>query len=469
MWHLVLTFPNGEGEDRVKTHITNYDGSVVTLPQKIVRPESVEELQAIVRDTARFPAPVRAMGSFHSLTPCAASSGTVVSMSGLKKIQNLDAHKMTLTAQAGLQLVEAAEVLRRQQLQFLLNIEIGNLTLGSAACCQTKDSLDGVEYGQVNSYVTHMKWVSPAGELQEASEEKTPELLSLARSSYGLCGIVYEVTFKIKPLEVVRFNYLVFDVNDLTQEKVSEIIAHNESIVCWTIGRTVVIQTRNHTTRLKNAWLAGIRRRSWSHIAPYVGRAIRRYTPGTTLTTLLEDLWFAMQRASYQFVSAIGGFSLYNPDKIINYARTPPSARYAFTFWAFPRADWVRNLKAYLEFSENHFKKFGFRCNIPLGSYFIRQDTSSLLSYSYDGDIISLDPIHASSERDKIAWESFLHEFNAWAHSRDGIPLLNQSPFVEREHVVAAYGERWKQLSDWIRTVDADGRMRNSFFKELLV
>jgi FAD/FMN-containing dehydrogenase len=327
----------------MKTYITNYDGGVVTLPQKAVRPESVEELQAIVRDTERFPGPVRAMGSFHSLTPCASSSGTIVNMAGLKKVQNLDAQHMRLTAQAGLQLVEAAAVLRRQQLQFMLNIEIGNITLGSAACCQTKDSLDGVEYGQVNSYVTNIKWVGPSGELQEASEEKTPELLSLVRSSYGLCGIIYEVTFKIKPLEVVRFNYFVYDVNDLTQEKVSEIIAHNESIVCWTVGRTVVIQTRNRTTGLKHAWLAEVRRREWSHIAAYIGRAIRRYTPGKTLTTFLENLWFAIQRASYRFVSVIGGFSLYNPDKIINYARTPPSARYAFTFWAFPRADWVSN------------------------------------------------------------------------------------------------------------------------------
>src|SRR3989304_1922531 len=138
--------------------ITNYDGGVITFPQKVVRPESVEELQAILEDTERFPSPVRAMGSFHSLTPCASSSGTIVSMSALKKLLNIDAQKMTLTAQAGLQLVEAAEVLRRHNLQFMLNIEIGNITLGSAACCQTKDSLDGVEYGQVNSYVTGIKW-----------------------------------------------------------------------------------------------------------------------------------------------------------------------------------------------------------------------------------------------------------------------------------------------------------------------
>ncbi len=450
------------------TRITNYDGGVVTLPQQLVRPESVEELQAIVRDAERFPGPVRAMGSYHSLTPCASSSGTIISMSGLKKIVHLDLQNMTLTAQAGLQLVEAAEVLRRHQLQFMLNIEIGNMTLGSAACCQTKDSLDGVEYGQVNSYVTHIKWVSPAGHLEEASEEKSPELLSLVRSSYGLCGVLYEVTFKIKPLEMIHFDYLIYDLDDLTQDQVSQIIAANESIVCWTVGRTVVIQTRNRTTNLKHAWLAGIRRRSWSHIGAYIGRTIRRYTPGSALTTLLEDLWFAMQRASYRFVSSIGGFSLYDPDKIINYERTPPSARYAFTFWAFPREAWVENLKAYMEFSDNHFKRYGFRCNIPLGSYFIRQDRSSVLSYSYQGDIISIDPIHAYSDRDKAGWEHFLHEFNTWAYSRGGIPLLNQSPFVEREHVVAAYGERWRELSDWVRTVDPHGRMLNPFFKELL-
>jgi hypothetical protein len=91
----------------------------------------------------------------------------------------------------------------------MLNIEIGNLTLGSAACCQTKDSLDGVELGQVNSYLTGVKWVSPSGSLEEASLDKNPELLPFIRASYGLAGILYEVTFKLKPLEVIRFNYNV--------------------------------------------------------------------------------------------------------------------------------------------------------------------------------------------------------------------------------------------------------------------
>ena len=72
-----------DGDADVTTSITNYDGAIVTTPQEYVQPRSVEELQAILRDTNRYPGPVRALGSNHSLTPCAASTGTIVSMADL--------------------------------------------------------------------------------------------------------------------------------------------------------------------------------------------------------------------------------------------------------------------------------------------------------------------------------------------------------------------------------------------------
>jgi hypothetical protein len=49
------------------------------------------------------------------------------------------------------------------------------------------------------------------------------------------------------------------------------------------------------------------------------------------------------------------------------------------------------------------------------------------------------------------------------------VPLLNQSPFVTRDQVVAAYGDRWKKFSNWIASVDPARRMVNEFFAELLV
>ena len=133
-------------------------------PQQVVRPKTVEEIQEVLRDTARFPSPVRAMGSCHSLTPCVATDGTIIDMKGMNRVIEIDEANKTFTAQAGLQFVEASDALRERDLQFMTNIEIGNMTLGSAATCHTKDALDGIEFGQVGTYVTRIKWVTPTGD-----------------------------------------------------------------------------------------------------------------------------------------------------------------------------------------------------------------------------------------------------------------------------------------------------------------
>ena len=448
--------------------ITNYDGAIVSTPQRHVHPKNVAELQEILRDTQKYPGPVRALGSNHSLTPCAASTGTVVSMDRFTKIVKIDGARKTITAQAGLQLVDAAAALRKKNLQFMLNIEIGNITLGSAACCQTKDALDGVELGQVNSYLTAVKWVSPSGELMEASATKNPELLPYIRASYGLAGIVYEVTFKIKPLEIISFNYDVQDVEDLKDSTINKAISSNQSIVMWTVGDDIVIQSRNRAKRLRHEWLADSREFGWNFLGAYLGRRLRDEFGGSRLGRIKERLGSGIELAFYRLLSASGGFTLYDPDKTINYSKSPQAARYAFTFWTFPRADYVKNIKDYVKWAESYEKRNKFRCNLPLGSYFIRKDRSSLLSYTWDGDMISLDPIHAPSEREPEAWPTFLKAFNEWAHQRGGVPLLNQSPFVKKAHVVAAYGDRWKKLGDWLKAVDPNRRMVNEFFAELL-
>ena len=83
--------------------IVNYDGSITSSPQQLVFPETVEDIQAVLRDSSQFPSPVRAMGSYHSLTPCASSDGTMLNMSRMNRIVEIDEGSMTSTSQAGLQ------------------------------------------------------------------------------------------------------------------------------------------------------------------------------------------------------------------------------------------------------------------------------------------------------------------------------------------------------------------------------
>lgn len=453
----------------MSNEIRSYDGGITANPRELVLPAAVSEIQAILKDTTRYPGPVRAMGSYHSLTPCASSDGTVIDMKGMTKVLEIDPVKMTFTAEAGLQFIDASKALRARNLQFHTNIEIGNMTLGSAATCHTKDALDGIEFGQVSSYISRIKYVTPTGELAEASDEADPELMKKVRSSYGLCGVIYEVTFKVEPMAVAHFSYNPRPLKDLTEDEVNGIIDSSQGLTCWTVGDTCVFQKREATEQPSGhfgTFLASLRRRLWNHDGAALGHFIDTFAPEGDLRNLLHSQWVSGLNHIYATLAQGGGFSLPNPDKIVDYRNTPDSARYAFTFWAFPRKQWLKTMKEYAVFAEDYFKKTGFRCNMPLGSYHIRQDQHSLLSYTYDGDIFSIDPIHAPTDHE--AWNDFLKAFNDFSFERNGIPLLNQSPFVERKHVEAAYGDRWKQFSAWVHTVDPQGRMLNPFFESLL-
>lgn len=447
--------------------LTNYDGSITAHPAQLVFPTTVAEIQEVMKDKARFPTPVRAMGSHHSLTPCAASDGTVINMSKMTRVLRIDEQAQTITAEAGLQYIDAANELRKKNLQFILNIEIGNLTLGSAACCHTKDGLDGKEFGQVGSYVTAVKWVNPAGGLEEASEDTNPELLRKIRGSYGLAGVIYEVTLKVKPIEGAQFAYLPRPVAELTDAEVNGIIDGAEGLVCWTVARTACFQTKK---RIDDSGLFGklhssTRRRLWNNTGALIARAIAKGLDGP-IEDLTQDHAFRLVRMLFFTLEATGGLELLDPDKTIDYRHTDEPARYAFTFWAFPRQQWLSTLREYLDFADAHFKKFGFRCNMPLGSYFVRKDDKSLLSYSGEGDIFSIDPIHAPT--DQAAWDRFLREFNEFAAKRGGIPLFNQSPFITRAQCEQAYKSRWSEFSKWVTSVDPEGRMLNPFFAGLL-
>jgi FAD/FMN-containing dehydrogenase len=460
--------PVGQKAPRTGNTIVNYDGAISTTPRKLVYPENVTDIQRVLRDAVGFPAPVRAMGSYHSLTPCVSTDGTVIDMARMNRVIAINFRDLTFTAEAGLEFIAASRLLRSVGLQFITNIEIGNMTLGAAACCHTKDGLDGVEFGQVGSYLTAVKWVTPGGDLAEASEARNPDLLRNIRSSYGLAGVVYEVTFRVKPLSAIHFSYLPRPVKDLTEAEVDGIIERAEGLVCWTIGRTAVFQTRRATDAVGTVGplFSRIRRRMWSYGEAHRGRLVDKYVPTQPLKDLAHGARFAGSRLLMHGLNRFGGWRLLDPDKTVDYTHSPASARYAFTFWAFPRRQWLQTLREYLDFADAHKRQYGFRCNMALGSYYVRKDQNALLSYTHDGDTFSIDPIHAVT--DQPAWDRFLREFNEFAYRRKGIPLLNQSPFVTKAQVQQAYGPRWDELSAWVATQDPTRRMVNPFFAELL-
>jgi len=177
--------------------LQNWKRSIGYYASSVERVESVDDIVRIVKDRETYPSPVRVKGSHHSTTKCiVAEQGTVIDITGMNQILEIDRDAKTIKMEAGVLHIDAARELEKHGLQFYVNVEIGNLTVGSGACGGTKDASyfsqeqGDWEFGQVASYVVGMKVVLPDGKLMEVTV-KDGELMEVMRSSYGMLGVLY--------------------------------------------------------------------------------------------------------------------------------------------------------------------------------------------------------------------------------------------------------------------------------------
>ena len=98
----------------------------------------------------------------------------------------------------------------------------------------------------------------------------------------------------------------------------------------------------------------------------HAGHLIDQFLTDATLRDAVQNADFDVTKFLFSMLHLSGGITLLAPDKTIDYRKTPNYAKYAFTFWAFPRTQWLATLRAYLDFADQHFQTTGFRCNMPL-------------------------------------------------------------------------------------------------------
>jgi FAD/FMN-containing dehydrogenase len=373
----------------------------------------------------------------------------------------------TVTAEAGALLIDVAKELERQGLQFYVNIELGNATLGSLACCATKDASMPGEFGQANSYCVGMKMVTPSGELLEV-DEQDPELLQAARSSYGLFGIVYEVTFKVRPLQAMEVEHVVFEADDFAR-KLPELSTRGQSIMMYVFpfpGR-VGVEFRRYTGPAQEArkpashlvWK--VRNYVWKTFLPSSVVAAERYIPGRGTGYRVIDV---VNRAAQLFLfPRLRARHTVPTDQIMRYPEKSGRTRFTFSIWAFKEEQYAETLLEYLEFATRYSEQTGFRPTMLDVGYRVEQDDSSLFSYSHDGRVLTIDPV----SRGGPAWRDFLEAFNEFCSEHDGKPLFNQSWGLKPHHVRRSFGDRVDRFEEYRRRFDPNERLLNSYFRDL--
>ncbi|HXK07225.1 MAG TPA: FAD-binding protein [Verrucomicrobiae bacterium] len=444
--------------------VTNWFGNITSTPAVVVEAASVDDIVKIVKDPATYPSPVRAVGSNHSTSPCGtADGGTLIKMSKMSSILEITGD--TVTAQGGAIYIDIAKELEKHRLQFYVNTEIGSLSAGSAACCGTKDASMPGEYGQVNSYISHMKMVLPSGDLLEVGDDN-PELMQKVRSSYGTFGIVYEVTFRVRPILPLAVRHETYSLEEFAA-RLTEFKERGESMMYYIFpfDNLITIEFRHYNPAAEGdpdriAW--PLRNYMWANAGPLFCSQVERDISDKDVRYGVIDSFCAVWR--FKLENLVSNDNTVATDQIIRYPPVANDSRYTFSLSAFPEAAYASVLTAYFAFCRQYYQQKGYRTNMLNVGYWISQDRSSLLSYSYDNPVMTIDPVSTGNP----GWSDFLIAYNQFCSAHGGIPLFNQTDSITPAQVQQALGDRLKTFAEVRRSYDPGGRLLNTYFRDML-
>lgn len=444
--------------------VTNWFGNIVSHPAVIVDATSVDDVVRVMKDPATYPAPVRAVGSNHSTAPCGvADGGTLIRM---KMNQILSMGPDGLTVQADATHLQMAKALEAKNLQFYVNTEIGSLSAGSAACAGTKDASFPGEYGQVGSYITGVRMVLPSGDLLEVTEAATPDLMQKVRSSYGLFGIICEVTYQVRPLTPMHVHHTTYSLEDFISA-LPDLKALGYSIMYYffPFEDKITVEFRKYNpgaTGEPNRAAWALRNHIWGTSGPKFGHDTEQNVSIPSLRYSIIDTFNAAWRL--QLETLVTSDYTIPGDQIIDYPPVSNDSRYTFSLFAFPEETFPAAITDFFAFCKSYYQQKGYRSNLLYVGYRIAQDRKSLLSYSWDGNVMTLDPVSTANP----GWDDFLVAYNQFCVQRLGRGLPNQTPGLTAAMLQQACGDRLQTLKAARAQFDPDNRLLNDYFRQLL-
>lgn len=177
----------------------NWAGTSSATPNRFETPQSVSELQAVVRDAARRGMHAKAVGAGHSFTGVAVTDGVLISLDGVTGIESVDlvAGGAHVTVLAGTRLYDLNELLWHRGLAMT---NLGDIDVQSiAGAISTGTHGTGAAYGGLATQVVALQVVLADGSTMDCSATQNTDLFEAARLGLGAVGILSKVTLACVP------------------------------------------------------------------------------------------------------------------------------------------------------------------------------------------------------------------------------------------------------------------------------
>ena len=432
-------------------------------PATIVDVSTPTEIQQVLLDAKRYPSPVRPVGSGSSMTRCiTANGGTQLDLSTMNRVLKIERDQVTV--QPGISLTELADVLSDEGLELIGGFDLATRTVGGAVSAAGLEASMAGDVGQFASHVVQLKVLSPNGKKFVVSE-KTKTLLALMRLSYGLLGVVYEITLRVRPVQgfsVQTAKVSFKDFGRLGQKLIGA--AAGVKLYLLPFRDRIYLELRRPAAEgdpgRKFAW----RLKDW---AVYTALPEAAHSLGMAMPIrqirypLIDSLSAAAQSLVNNALVRSGSNSVEQSGR---YRLLGSKSRFTYTTWGFPASGFANTALAYKLFCKEYYARTGFRCDMPTVGFRLNRDRSALLSPSFDAPIFTLSPLSTQVD----GWDDFVLDFADFAAKHHGVPFFNQTRNAGPEVVAQRFGTRLTFFNKVRRELDPYDRLVNQFFQSYL-
>lgn len=423
-----------------------------------LRPRNLNELKRYLDPGSATPVPIRPRGAGTAATDCSQTiAGSILHMQGVDRIIRVDPEGHTVTVEAGVHIESLVETLAEDGLELVGGFELQGRTVGGAVAAPCFGPSIGNSGSYFSTHVVAMKVITAAGGIVTIRPDQA-NLLAAFRMSFGLLGVIYEVTLRVRPIRTFTASHRRVSI-----DKFASIV---DTLSVSDVGfkfylmpyrDRVYLDLRRYDADPGNSYSAPWRLKDWgeSTVMPHVFKSLNRIVPFDSVKYRLID---TISEATQGLLNT-------------KYVRTGTNAAAQsgkrkrgtyFSTWCFPAANFSVVALAYREFCQSMLEQSNYRCDLPAVGYRLSKDASSPLSPSFDETMIAL----TTASTQATGWEDFVIDLAEFAEQWGGTPIISQSRSLRAESVIQTYSRRLDFFRRMRRQLDPEDRFLSPFLAQ---
>ncbi len=424
----------------------NWAGDQTCTPAAIERPQSREELAAVVRTAAEGGRGVRVAGSGHSFTEAALTDGVMIDIGALNRVLDANPTSGLVKVEAGIMLADLNERLHELGRAMENLGDIDRQTLAGAISTATHGTGAGLR--NISAQVEAMEVVTGDGELRALSASGARDDLLAARVGLGALGAIYSVTLRTVP----AFTLHRVDTPRPLDEVLSrfdELAQRNDHFEFFVFPHTQTALTIE---------------RNRSELAERPRGALRRWASDVLMENTVGDLALRLTRRRPALIPRLsaGAAKMMSQGERLDrsYRIFANERRIRFTEmeYALPRDRGPEAVRRVLDLIE----KRGIEVAMPIECRVVAPD-DALLSPSYERPTAYV----AVHQYRGMEWRPYFEAVEAIMDEFDGRPHWGKRHFQTHETLAERY-PRWDDFAAARDRLDPDRVFRNEYTNRVL-